>query len=401
MPGFFIGVIINMATRALRNTPPPEGATDDDNWQMQVANDAGLLPGGDDDAPPPETPADRIAVMLQSVAGDDKAKVKLFRITAPGKQEWCDDYDPSQFESGGFDLIRTEWGPGVYHVMLYGRGPTGRVVVRAHDYLTIAKRAGDVAAAPQGASSDLVRMIEANNKQSQDQMRALVEAITANRPPPVDPMAQMMQMMTIAKTMREAFGAPPAPPASPISEILAGIKQIQGVAEELNPGAKDKNDDPMSMLPDLVSLIKEGMQARNNGASMPVQPLALPPSIAAAPSEHMQPMPDQPQPETTAEGDNVTPIETIMLRAILRSVLKLAQENAPYEQVAALLDKLPDDLLEMLALPMWFETLAEVAPDVLPHKEYLTRVRDQYLIDTAPDDDGESADATPSSSAPG
>lgn len=369
-----------MATRT-RTPPPADPGGDDENWQMAFA-------GALIDEPPPETSADRIAVMLQSVAGDDKAKVKLFRVIAPGKQEWCDDYEPAQFESGGFDLIRAEWGPGVYHVMLYGRGPSNRVTIRAHEFVTIAKRAGDVES-PSSAPSDLVRLIEANNKQSQEQMRALVESINANRPPAVDPMAQMMQMMTIAKAMREAFAPPAAPAASPISEILAGIKQIKGVAEEITP-ERDKSDDPMAMLPQILELVKAGMSARQ-GDAQTVQPLALPPSIASADStadttpgavvDHQQPQP--------VEGENVTPFETIVLRGILRSVLSLAKANAPYEEVATILDKLPNEMLDMLTLPAWFETLAEVAPEVAPHREYLTRIRDQYIADVAAEDDAE------------
>lgn len=378
-----------MATRS--RTPPPadDAGLGDDDWQMAVGKDGAAL----DNEPPPETSADRIAVILQSVAGDDKAKVKLYRVTAPGKQEWCDDYEPAQFESGGFDLIRSEWGPGTYHVMLYGRGPTGRVSILAHDFLTIAKRAGD-ADTPTSAPSDLVRLIEANNKQSQEQMRALVESINANRPAPVDPMAQMMQMMTVAKAMREAFAPPAAPAASPISEILAGIKQIKGVAEEITPERDKASDDPMAMLPQILELVKAGMLART-GDAQTVQPLALPPSIAASDIEAAPQPAGEHQPQPLPEGENVTPFETIVLRGILRSVLSLAKANAPYEEVATLLDKLPNEMLDMLTLPAWFETLAEVAPEVTPHREYLTRIRDQYLADVDTDDE------TPPSAAQG
>jgi hypothetical protein len=58
----------------------------------------------------------------------------------------------------------------------------------------------------------------------------------------------------------------------------------------------------------------------------------------------------------------------------------MAASKKPVEQGAQFVyDKLPDEIVELMALDNWFELLAEVAPDCTLHKDWLQQVRDKAL----------------------
>ena len=68
------------------------------------------------------------------------------------------------------------------------------------------------------------------------------------------------------------------------------------------------------------------------------------------------------------------------LRAYLSALVDFAVKLAPPEKAAEfVVDKLPDEMLEIMELPNWFEQLAAVAPEVQKHEEYLRKVRDLAL----------------------
>jgi hypothetical protein len=68
----------------------------------------------------------------------------------------------------------------------------------------------------------------------------------------------------------------------------------------------------------------------------------------------------------------------------------MATKAIPPEKTAEfVVDKLPDELLEIMELPNWFEQLAAVAPEVKNHEPYLRQVRDLALSMLEFDDEGE------------
>jgi hypothetical protein len=51
-------------------------------------------------------------------------------------------------------------------------------------------------------------------------------------------------------------------------------------------------------------------------------------------------------------------------------------------------EKLPDELVELMALDNWFDLLETVAPEVTSHKAWFQQVRDEALARfDAPEDD--------------
>jgi len=82
------------------------------------------------------------------------------------------------------------------------------------------------------------------------------------------------------------------------------------------------------------------------------------------------------------------------LRAYLSALVDFAVKLAPAETAAQfVVDKLPDELIEIMELPNWFEQLSHVAPEVKKHEEYLRKVRDLALSMIDYDDEPEASAA--------
>ena len=70
----------------------------------------------------------------------------------------------------------------------------------------------------------------------------------------------------------------------------------------------------------------------------------------------------------------------IKLKSYLKTLIDLAVKKTSVEQGAEFVyEKIPDDLIEIMALDNWFDLLTFVAPDVKEHKEWLQQVRDKAL----------------------
>ena len=76
----------------------------------------------------------------------------------------------------------------------------------------------------------------------------------------------------------------------------------------------------------------------------------------------------------------MNPMTLLKLRGYLKTLVGYAEKKAPVSEAAQFVyEKLPDDLIEMMELPTWFELLGAVAPEVKSHQEYLTSVRNEAL----------------------
>jgi len=160
----------------------------------------------------------------------------------------------------------------------------------------------------------------------------------------------------------------------------------------------------MAMLPKVLDIVSAGMgkgqtQAQPQLEQQDFQPVQLPPSFAQAQASNQEPAP-QPaaptpnpiepnqQPQSEDEMNHMKYI--FKLRAYLSALVDFAVKLAPAEKAAEfVVDKLPDEMLEIMELPNWFEQLAAVAPEVQKHEEYLRRVRDLALSMLDFEDEGE------------
>lgn len=387
-----------MATRRIA----PEGLTPDTaapslalspnaRQRAEQAFHAPALVDEDEPDDTPQTPADRIATMLEEFGGAERATVKLYMADPRTNAEtWCRDYSPQEFEAAGFEGIRAEWGPGKYHIRLYAISPdSGRYVVRARDTVTIAapRNANPVAAVQQNSelSQVLAMMAEQNQR--------ILEALQKPAAPPVDPMQQFMQFATLAGTMRDLFGG--GAQKSSVGELVKEITALKGLAKELGGDGEREDKDPLlSLLPDVLGMVKQGMsnqqppQVLEHHHPNPLHfpPVTLPPAIQQA-EIAQQNVQQNSQPQTEEEMNLALMIKLKMQLGKL--VLMAAGQKPVSEGVTFLVENLPDEFVEALYQDEWFEALSSVAPEVTPHREWFTQVRDAaeaHFFEEVPED---------------
>ena len=181
-----------------------------------------------------------------------------------------------------------------------------------------------------------------------------------------------------------------AQPRSQITEIVSAIRELREASDEINPD-KEKPDSLLGALPGVLEVVKAGM-AQQQAQAQPMPLVELPPSIASAPIP--QPPIQQPQPQSQTQPNEeqavFNPLVILQLKAYLRTLIKMAEDQKPIDAGAQFVyDKLPDEIVELMNLDNWFDLLYEVAPGVEDHKAWLTKVRDQALtmFDQVDEDD--------------
>ena len=315
----------------------------------------------------------RIRSALASGA-EDNLRVAAYRISPDTRKlEFCQDYAPAQIESGDLSIIRKSWGPGDYQLRVIGRrGLVNRI------YVSIAAPTIDAS----------VQMQPQQNGELSQALRALMESQSrileaiAQRP---DPMAGMAGAFALMKDMREAMGinVNPVAQAAPsqtamLGELVNAIKTLREVSDEVSP--KPVSDDPLSMLPQILGLAQTAMQNQGRqSAAVPM--LAMPASMnpatpaSAAPVTPAVPVASDPQPDQPS-GDEVNPIGLLMLRGYLQKLCQMASENKSIDEGAEFVyEKLPDDMIDALGLPNFFDVISQIEPKVLEHRAWFDAVR--------------------------
>lgn len=325
------------------------------------------------DEPEEETATDRVAAMLSNVTGsaDERAEVKVYRVV-DGALQYCRGFKPDEFENGNFDMLRDRYGPGEYELRLYATNPVSRkFVVRNKLRVTIA---AEILTAPDQFGGSGMGQVLATIAQGQQQM--LEALVSIKQAPARDPMDEMTKMLAMMTAMREAMGVNNQPrEKSSIGEIVSAIRELRGAADELSPATKEP-DSLLSALPQVLDLVSKGMQTQTAPAGMP--PVYVPERYATQPQP--QPQPDQqPQPETQENAD-MKAFTMLKLHGYMKTLVTMAEEKKTHDEGAAFVyEKLPDELVEIMALENWFDLLSAVAPGVKDHKAWMTVVRDKAL----------------------
>jgi len=322
-----------------------------------------------------ETPTDRVATLLSLASGDDRAYIACYRLNK-GKMEWCKRYQPGEFEDGSFDMIRDDFGPGEYELRLYGpHHSTNKwsVLKRTRIEMADIPKRPDQAALPNGMNQVLSTI-------AQGQQQMLEALVAMKQAPQKDPMEEMTRMLSLMSMMREAMGlnqAQPASSRSSIGEIVDAIKELRAAASEVVP-EKDESDGLMGMLPKVLELVQAGQQQQALQAphDMAMQPMHQVDQAGVLSSVTLPPAFATQQ----QESEEVNPLKLIKLRGYLKTLVDHAEKNTPVEECATFVyEKLPDDLIDLMELPTWFDLLAAVAPEVKAHQAYLTEVRNKAM----------------------
>jgi hypothetical protein len=149
-----------------------------------------------------------------------------------------------------------------------------------------------------------------------------------------------------------------------LGQLVGAIKTLREVAAEVNPPAEPADDNPMSMLPKVLDLVKVGMSQQ--------QPQALP-----APHPPVQAMPIPASLQPNEDGD---PMNILKLRKQLGDMIAMAAKGEPAErggEYAA--DNLPDELLPHLAREDFFGFLTMVHGGCKAHELWFRSARDHCI----------------------
>lgn len=323
-----------------------------------------------EDEPLEETATDRVAAMLSTVNGsaDERAEVKVYRVK-DGALEYCRGFKPAEFEDGNFDMLRDRYGSGLYELRLYATSPTTRkFAVRNKLRVTIAEEILNPHNAP--ATGGMGQALEAITRGQQAMLDAL---LAIKQAPPKDPMEEMGKMLTMMAAMREAMGMNQSQTRekSSIGEIVSAIRELRGAADELSP-AKEEPDNLMAMLPRVLDLVSASQNSQQAAAAATFPPVTIPPGIA-------QPA-EQPQPLETQENADMKALALLKLHGYLKTLQTMAKEKKTVKEGAEFVyEKLPDELIDIMALENWFDLLSGVSAECTPHKEWFTQVRDAAL----------------------
>jgi hypothetical protein len=326
-----------------------------------------------------ETATDRVAALLQVAGGADRAEIKVYRMNS-GQMEYCQGFKPSEFEEGNFDMLRDRFGAGEYQIRLYAEHPVHKkMCVRNSVKIKIAENRMD-SASPGNLGNGMSQVLQTIAQGQQQMLEALVSIKSA---PPKDSMEEMTKMLSMMTMMREAMGLnqPQGREKSSIGEIVSAIRELRGAADEIAPPQDKEPDGLMAVLPKMLELVSKGQQSQQEAAqAVHFPPVQLPASFQAP----QQPEPQQaPQPQeqpATQEESDMKMFTMIKLKSYLKTLIDLAVKKTTVEQGAEFVyEKIPDDLIEIMALDNWFDLLTFVAPDVKEHKEWLQQVRDKAL----------------------
>jgi hypothetical protein len=374
--------------------------THDTEWRTPVGNSqvSGQLLTFDNEEEE-QTSTDRVALMLGSVATDDRAKVTVQRIIGPNKYGWCDDYSVSDYESGGAKMIRQQFGPGEYDVRLYGIKPgTNRFVVLARTTLTLVKLTTEPLPVYGRENNEMVQVL----KGMQEQITAVI-----NRPAP-DPMANLQQTMALMGMFKDVLGGG-GNSGNSISDIMKAIREMKAVSSELNPEKADKEDESDSLikaLAPLLGVVAAGMmnKGQEGAAQAPQTALQHAPQLPAPkPAVHTSapaiapnaaiPLTPESSTEPAQEIDEMNLYQMGKLTILVKTVVGMGNKNAPIEVAGdLLLDELPDEILDLMENETWFADLSNyvkmIGVDLAPLQEWLTRVRTYMMPEPEPEGEG-------------
>lgn len=348
--------------------------------------------GFHDDTPPgsnlsaDEIESDNLVARTRAIISErpgQQMTVKLYRMSENGTRVFCTNYSPEKFEKGDLEMVRSEWGHGRFEIRLIG--PTG-LADKPREF-EIAERFNNPVPALQnqngGELAQVLRMLAESNAQI---LRALSDRAPATPPP--DPMAQFQQFASIMRDLNPAPAAPAAPvqsASSMLADLMGAMKALKEVAAEAAPPAP--SDDPMAMLPSVLEIVKGAMQQRNGGQQVNTGggfPMIETPGSFVA----QNPAPQQTeQSQTEAEQMNIT--GAMILRGLLQQLVNMAAAKQPPEAGGLFIyEKMPDEFVQYLELPNWFEIVESFEPRVSMHREWLEKAKAFADIEfSKPDED--------------
>lgn len=311
--------------------------------------------------------ASLLQTMQMVLAESDVARVrvKLYRIRAlTKKMEWCEDFSPDQIQEGGFPMIRAKFGPGDYQLRLIG--PKGLVKVTP---ISIAADAAPMQPQPALAGSSGSDVSEVLRTLAENQSR-MMDALT-NRPQ-VDPMQQMKTMVELM-TMVQALQQKPQPPADPMAmfrEMMGAAREMKEFQKEIASPEPAEDDSLTGIIKSVAPILQSAVGGGNTQQQFqPLPPLSVPPSLTAQSEQ-------QPKEENAMQMNHAK----LLVLGVIEDLCDMAEASKDVDDGARLaLDKLPDEILDLLDNRYWWQILSAEFPVVKKHATWFSDVRKKAI----------------------
>jgi hypothetical protein len=323
-------------------------------------------PNLDSDDEPALDVVERLRLELQGEGGD-RSKVKVYRIPERGDRELCRDYSGQEIADGGTDVIRHEWGPGVYELVIYGsKGIAARSRIRFAAPLVTLPAPGSSS----GNGGDLASALRALVEMQGQTLRA-IQTMQPQQAP--QSRAEMLAEMAALKNLFTPAAPASADPMAMFSSVLGVFREMKGAAQEIVGDATPEPADPLAAsLPKLIDLAGKLMPAGGLQGAAPAAPpvtmsegvplVQLPPATAAAVA------PSHPAPAAPTDEDD----DTVIVRGLIAQLVKMARTGASVENGGEFIaDNLPDDLLNLMDHPQWWDFVVQAFPQLAPHETWM------------------------------
>lgn len=306
--------------------------------------------GGMDDATP-----DDVAVnsLLSEIAGDVNSSVTVYRTGPNQKNKFLFKCHPGDFS---LEQLRDEYGGGDFRLYITKAGALYKNVGVSIE----PPRRVPEQSAPKVVTPDLVDALREMQRQNTEQMQLfmlkMTEAMRANIPPPIDPIAMQNQLLAQLASMKNLFSRDEGPRENPLDNILKGIE----LAKSLQPapvGEANTTDVLMEAIRTFGKPLAEGVARLQETASD---------------SSRREPSPIPAQPAVKKGHPDMNVVLRMQLKMLVAKA-RLSSDPALYadlildsvaeEQVRAFLLKPTaiDDLIqinpEVAAVRPWFEAV--------------------------------------------
>lgn len=334
--------------------------------------------------PSEETEETYLAQLAAEIEGHsaDSIKIKVFRIPERGPRELCRDYYASELLQHGVEAIRREWGPGRYELIRYGnRG------IASRSQLSLAQPLTPVAPAQSNGENigDLLRAFMASQAQILDAIRTAQNPVSS-RAAILEEMKMLRDIVAPASNTPVAAMDPMAP-MTMFREMLGVVREAKSAARELAGDEPPPEKSLFDLAAPVLEVVKTAMSQPTQPAPVQMLPRVQAPATldrAEVPANADAVNANPAALEVTDEADAIAIINGQMAQLIQYA----RRGDSTIEQAAEFVaDNLPDELLDMLDLPNWFELLSAQFPRLKPHEEWVRKVkaRADALLSEAPE----------------
>lgn len=282
-----------------------------------------------DDSKGPSNPEKGLEDWLKELGGKEDIEIRVYRDASEktnGKMPFLFEFSPDTFSMTQLlTELRDSYGTDTYRLRCY---VNGRLIFnkRLSVENTVSDKRKEDEKRPNFSSdnkmNELLQIVNANQKATDDKFQALVLALSQNQAPPVapiDPMTMMTGMMTAMMQMKN-FMSPPEGQLSPVDLISKGVD----LAAKLNPSDKEanSNDTLMELIRTFGAPIAEGVKNLAQPLQ-PLQPLQQNPIDQSLPPQQTM----QTNPVSHLKPNDVSPFANTEIKQLLDTLLLRAKSN--------------------------------------------------------------------------